>query len=89
MGMTIYSMTTGLPLFPVNSEAEAMPDFNPILGVPKIREAFVDWALDHHKHFDCWPGSFVYPLPSGEDIEYTERQVWQAINELPELEQQL
>jgi hypothetical protein len=66
-----------------------MTDFNPILGVGKIRSAFIEWALDHYKNFNCWPGTFIYTAPCGEDIEYTERQVWQAINELPELQSPL
>lgn len=62
-----------------------MRDFNPIIGVMPIRKAFVDWVKDHHSHFGVFPGSFIYPTSWGEDIEYTEKQVWDAIEHLPEL----
>ncbi len=51
---------------------------NRILQDEHTRAAFIDWAADHHKHFDCYPGSFIMPDPNGADIDYTESEVWQA-----------
>ena len=62
-----------------------MRDFNPIIGVHPIRKAFTDWVIDHHAHFGVFPGSFIYVTTWGEDIEYSEKQIWDAIENLPEL----
>ena len=57
-------------------------DFNPIIGVAKIQSAFIDWCEDHYQHFGHYPENFIYTAPWGEDIEYTEKQVYEAIGAL-------
>ena len=56
--------------------------YNRILDNSDYKAAFVDWASDHHAHFDCYPGSFIYSDDSGDeanDIEFTEQEIWGAI----------
>ena len=51
---------------------------NRILNSQKFCNEFKDWALDHHEHFACWPGTFTHFSDSG-DIDFSEAEVWQAI----------
>ena len=57
-------------------------DTNPILDDPEIKAAFAEWVKNHHSHFGVYPGSFVVEGVNGADTEYTEAQVWGAINRL-------
>lgn len=54
---------------------------NRIIDNEEIANQFIDWATDHYNHFNCYPGSFV-SYDGEHEIEFTEEEIWEALNEL-------
>ena len=55
---------------------------NRITNNSEYKAAFIDWATDHYEHFDCYPGSFVHLDNNNSDIEFTEQEIWDALEGL-------
>lgn len=55
---------------------------NRITDNPAYKSALIDWAADHYLHFGCYPGSFAYLEDDLNEIDFTEREIWEAIETL-------